>query len=73
MSSEKKVADLQANIKDSHSKQNTTTDYGIKVADTDHWLKTVDEKSDRVGPHLLEDQIGRERVRLRQPMSPHLH
>lgn len=58
----KKIADLQKNIKDSHSKQNTTTDYGAKVPDVDHWLKIVDEKGDKIGPHLLEDHIGRERV-----------
>lgn len=63
MGSNKKVVDLQRNFKDSHSKQNATTDAGVKVADVDHWLKTVDEKNDRVGPSLLEDQIARERVR----------
>lgn len=62
MSSNKKIADLQKDMKDSHSKQNTTTDFGTKVHDVDHWLKTADEKSNYVGPSLLEDQIGRERV-----------
>jgi len=62
VSSNKKIADLQKNTKDAHSKQTTTTDYGIKVADLDHWLKVADEKNNFVGPHALEDQIGRERV-----------
>lgn len=62
MSSNKKVADLQRDIRDAHSKQNTTTDFGTKVHDVDNWLKTADEKSNYVGPSLLEDQIGRERV-----------
>ena len=57
-----KIADLKKNVKDSHSKQHQTTDYGIKVADLDHWLKVVDEENDKVGPSLLEDQIARERV-----------
>lgn len=57
-----KIADLKKDVKDSHSKQHTTTDYGIKVADLDHWLKVVDEENDKVGPSLLEDQIARERV-----------
>merc|ERR1712000_728985 len=43
-------------------KQHQTTDYGIKVADLDHWLKVVDEENDKVGPSLLEDQIARERI-----------
>lgn len=62
MSMNKKVADLQRDTKDSHdTKQNTTTDFGTKVADLDHWLKTADDKG--IGHHALEDQIARERVR----------
>merc|ERR1712225_147869 len=57
-----KIADLKKNVKDSHSKQHQTTDYGIKVADLDHWLKVVDEENDKVGPSLLEDQIAREKI-----------
>jgi hypothetical protein len=62
MGENKKIADLQRNTKDQHSKQNTTTDYGSKIPDLDHWLKTVDDKNQKVGPHLLEDHTGRERV-----------
>ena len=58
----KKIADLKKDVKDSHSKQPQTTDYGVKVADLDHWLKVVDEEKNKVGPSLLEDQIARERV-----------
>lgn len=58
----KKIADLQSDIKDAHSKQSTTTDTGVKIHDIDHWLKNVDSKTGRVGSHYLEDQIGRERV-----------
>jgi hypothetical protein len=62
MTQNKKIADLQRDIKDAHTKQNTTTDFGVKIDDLDHWLKNVDEKNGRVGSHYLEDQIGRERV-----------
>ena len=58
----KKIADLERDMVDAHSSQNTTTDHGTKVHDVDHWLKNVDPKSGRVGSHYLEDQIGRERV-----------
>lgn len=58
----KKIADLQRDIKDAYSKQTTTTDYGAPVHDIEHWLKNVDTKNGRVGGHYLEDQIGRERV-----------
>lgn len=58
----KKIADLQRDMKDAHSKQTTTTDHGVPIHDLDHWLKNVDPKTGRVGSHYLEDQIGRERV-----------
>jgi hypothetical protein len=58
----KKIADLQRDIKDAHSKQIHTTDHGVPIHDLDHWLKNVDPKTGRVGSHYLEDQIGRERV-----------
>ena len=63
MTDNKKVADLQRDIKDQNSKQNTTTDYGARIPDLDHWLKNVDDKNQKIGPHLLEDHTGRERVR----------
>jgi hypothetical protein len=62
MTQNKKIADLQRDMKDAHSKQNNTTDFGVKIDDLDHWLKNVDEKNGRVGSHYLEDHIGRERV-----------
>ncbi|PYI31101.1 catalase-domain-containing protein [Aspergillus indologenus CBS 114.80] len=37
-----------------------TTDYGIKIADPDHWLRVADAK--RTGPSLLEDPIAREKI-----------
>ena len=57
-----KIADLEKDMKHQHSKQNTTTDFGSKIADLDHWLKVADEKNNYVGPSLLEDHIARERV-----------
>ena len=62
MSENKKIADLQRDIKDQNSNQNTTTDYGAKVPDLDHWLKNVDDKNQKIGAHILEDHTGRERV-----------
>jgi catalase len=55
-----KIKDLERNTKNTESSQPITTDYGIRVSDTDHWLKIVNENG--TGPHLLEDQIGREKV-----------
>ncbi|KIX08516.1 uncharacterized protein Z518_03172 [Rhinocladiella mackenziei CBS 650.93] len=62
MTETKKVADLQKNLKDQHCQQINTTDWGSKISDLDHWLKIVDEKGNKVGPQLLEDQIARERI-----------
>lgn len=62
MTENKKIADLRREIKDSHSKQTATTDFGAKISDLDHWLKIVDEKGESIGPSLLEDEIARERV-----------
>ena len=56
----KKIADLSKDMKEYGSDTNATTDYGIKIPDHDHFLKIVN--ADRTGPHLLEDQIGREKV-----------
>jgi hypothetical protein len=56
----KKVKDLDRNTIDVHSSQPITTDFGHKVSNTDNWLKIASDKS--TGPHLLEDQQGREKV-----------
>lgn len=57
-----KIADLARNTVDGHAKGNLTTDYGVKVSNSDNWLKIASEQ--QTGPHLLEDQIGREKVAL---------
>lgn len=37
-----------------------TTDFGTRIADTDHWLKL--SGPGQTGPHLLEDQVAREKI-----------
>src|SRR4051812_17614583 len=56
----KKLADLARDTKDIHTKYPNTTDAGVKVSTLDNWVKIANEK--KIGPHLLEDQIARERV-----------
>lgn len=56
----KKLQDLEKDVYDVHQPQHMTTDFGHKVSDTDHWLKVGSK--DQVGAHLLEDQVGREKV-----------
>jgi catalase len=56
-----KILDLWPNTKNmTKSSNKMTTDHGVKVQDTDHWLRVVSEKSQ--GPNLLEDQIAREKI-----------
>lgn len=59
-SGEKKVVDLARDTADVHAKTPFTTDHGMKVSNTDNWLRAVDEN--QTGPSLLEDQIAREKV-----------
>lgn len=54
----KKIADLQKNFVKQESF--LTTDHGVKVSDTDNWLKVTDGTTS--GPLLLEDQIAREKI-----------
>lgn len=56
-----KILDMWHNTADvSSSKNKMTTDHGVKVQDTDHWLKVVSQNQH--GPSLLEDQIAREKI-----------
>ena len=58
---DKKAADLQKDTVDYHAKGNVlTTDFGVKQANTDDWLKVATE--DHTGPQLLEDHMGREKI-----------
>jgi len=55
-----KVLDLWPDTFDAMKSSNRmTTDQGVKVQDTDHWLQIV---SDKQGPLLLEDHIAREKI-----------
>lgn len=57
---DKKLIDLSRDTADVHKRTKFTTDHGVPVSDTDHWLRVVNEKTS--GPSLLEDQIAREKV-----------
>lgn len=59
-SSDAKVVDLQKDTVEIDNKKHMTTDYGIKISNTDNWLRVADENHS--GPSLLEDQIAREKV-----------
>lgn len=43
-----------------------TSDFGTKQTNTDDWLRI--NSKDQLGPSLLEDPFGREKVRLRVTM-----
>ncbi|KAH7915119.1 catalase-like domain-containing protein [Hygrophoropsis aurantiaca] len=60
MTSTKKNVDLQHDIQEPTPGQGLTTDFGVKVSDTDNWLKVAD--GHHGGPSLLEDQIAREKI-----------
>lgn len=59
-SKEKKRVDLEHDTANINMKQPMTTDHGVRVENTDQWLRVVDDK--HTGPSLLEDQIAREKV-----------
>lgn len=67
-SKQKKLVDLERDTCDVHNKQALTTDHGVRVNDTDHWLRAVDD--DSTGPSLLEDQIAREKVTYLRQQCP---
>lgn len=55
-----KIADLAQETKEMSTSGRLTTDYGVKQATADDWLKIVSD--DKTGPMLLEDPFGRERI-----------
>lgn len=57
---EQKVADLARDTTDVNGCLPFTTDHGVKVSNTDFWLRLASEN--QTGPSLLEDQIAREKV-----------
>lgn len=61
MSNTRKLDDMAKETVNYHDEKNKlTTDYGVKLSNTDDWLKVVTE--DKTGPMLLEDSFGREKV-----------
>ncbi|OAX44893.1 catalase-domain-containing protein [Rhizopogon vinicolor AM-OR11-026] len=60
MTSTRKIGDLQRDIQEPRPNDPLTTDHGVKVSDTDNWLRITNGSHN--GPSLLEDQIGREKI-----------
>lgn len=62
-SKDKKIVDLERDTANVHTKLPMSSDHGVKINNTDHWLKIIGEdKEHRLGPLLLEDQLAREKV-----------
>jgi hypothetical protein len=61
-SKSKKLVDLERDTADAHTQQPLTTDHGVRVSNTDQWLRVTNDR--RTGPSLLEDQIAREKVNI---------
>lgn len=59
-SKDKKIVDLQHDTVSISDKLSMTTDHGVKIENTDQWLRVVDDI--HTGPSLLEDQLAREKV-----------
>ena len=55
-----KLSDLAKNTVQPSSDDRYTTDYGVRQANNDDWLKVTSE--DKTGPMLLEDVFAREKV-----------
>ncbi|XP_006458553.1 catalase [Agaricus bisporus var. bisporus H97] len=55
-----KTSDLKNVTVDCSGDTGLTTDHGVKIPDTDNWLKISD--GEHSGPLLLEDQISREKL-----------
>jgi catalase len=51
---------LQANIVEPTQDTRITSDFGTKQTNTDDWLRV--NRDDQIGPSLLEDPFGREKV-----------
>ncbi|KAI9042323.1 catalase catA [Aspergillus affinis] len=59
-SKDKKLVELDSDTTAVDKSQPLTTDHGVKISNTDQWLRSVDEN--HTGPSLLEDQIAREKI-----------
>ncbi|PQE16500.1 catalase A protein [Rutstroemia sp. NJR-2017a BBW] len=60
LSSNKKLADMQHNIREPNAKDPLTTDFGAKQSSHDIWLQA--STAERQGPSLLEDNFAREKI-----------
>lgn len=65
MGADAKIQQLESVTRDVTTSDRITTDFGVKQTSTDDWLRVVNE--DQIGPMLLEDTNGREKVGLRPP------
>jgi catalase len=59
-SKDAKIKQLEANIQEPTKDSRITSDYGVKQSNTDDWLRV--NSNDQIGPSLLEDNFGREKV-----------
>lgn len=55
-----KTERLRATMVEPTAKDRITADFGTKQSNTDDWLRVSTD--DRIGPSLLEDAFGREKV-----------
>ncbi|KAJ7858839.1 catalase-like domain-containing protein [Mycena olivaceomarginata] len=60
-SSNAKIANLQRDTVDNKAGVGLTTDFGVKISNTDNWLRATDGKN-HIGPALLEDHHAREKI-----------
>ena len=58
----KKIIDIERNTRNIHENISMTSDHGVKVENTDQWLRVIGNNGKSVGPSLLEDQLAREKV-----------
>jgi catalase len=55
-----KIADMARDTKEHSSSDRLTSDFGVKQANNDDWLRVTN--NDHTGPSLLEDHFAREKV-----------
>lgn len=55
-----KIAQMEANTQDVTQNDRITSDWGTRQSNTDDWLRV--NRDDQIGPSLLEDGFGREKV-----------
>ena len=63
VSADKKTIDLEHNTCSIHANVPLTSDHGVRIENTDQWLRIVsDDTNQHIGPSLLEDQLAREKI-----------